>query len=54
LWFSFLKKRIQLFFLQFDLDPIFLEIFISDRLDSGDLGVLPLGFEKVAEAFLGL
>jgi len=42
------------FFLEIDIDTILFSVPISDCLDRGDLGILPLRLEEVAEPFLGL
>jgi hypothetical protein len=43
-----------LFFLELDIEAVFLGIPVSHGLDMSDLGILPLWLEEVAEPFLGL
>ena len=43
-----------LFWREFDVEAIFFGIPVRDSLDSGDLGILLLWLEEVAEPLLGL
>jgi len=46
------KKKGSLF-LELDIDTVFFGIPVCNGLDSGDLGILPLRLEEVAEPLLG-